>query len=250
MKLKTVAVGLLVVLAVKMSLGAPPSISVSGIMKSGDQFSAYIDDRIYTVDQEVAGCRIVSIDNNGITVESSADGQLYYCAHGKNAGVLLAEKSEGESPAVENDSTVTIIRQSNPDPENAHANMPEPMAFILILVLVNLAASLLMLISTWRIYSKAGEHGWASIIPIYNVFVLLRIADKPGWWILLLMIPCVNIVISVLVYIGLAESFGRGVGFALGLILFPVIFLPILAFSRDPRERNAALEEDRTILKV
>ena len=61
-------------------------------------------------------------------------------------------------------------------------------------VILALAFTVLMVVAWWKIFTKAGEPGWASIIPIYNVFVLLRVAGKPAWWILLLLIPLGNIV--------------------------------------------------------
>ena len=98
-------------------------------------------------------------------------------------------------------------------------------------VIFALAFTILLLVAWWKIFTKAGEPGWASIVPIYNVFVWLRIAGKPGWWIILLFIPLVNIVISIMVTIGLAQAFGKGAGFVLGLIFLPFIFYLILAFG-------------------
>lgn len=95
-----------------------------------------------------------------------------------------------------------------------------------------LAVILLMQISIWIVFSKAGRPGWASLIPFYNAIVLLQISGKPGWWILLTLIPGVNFVIMILMDLALAERFGKGPGFGLGLLFLPVIFLPILAFSR------------------
>lgn len=83
----------------------------------------------------------------------------------------------------------------------------------------------------WRIFTKADRPGWASIIPIYNAIVLLDIAGKPWWWLLLLLIPIVNFIIVILVYIDLAKAFGKGTGFALGLIFLAPIFLLLLAFG-------------------
>lgn len=83
----------------------------------------------------------------------------------------------------------------------------------------------------WKIFAKAGEPGWASLIPIYNTCVWLKIAGKPMWWIILLIIPIVNLVIAILAVVGLANKFGKGGGFAVGLILLPIIFYPILAFG-------------------
>jgi len=75
------------------------------------------------------------------------------------------------------------------------------------------------------------EPGWASIIPINNVIVLLKIAGKPLWWIILLIIPFVNCVIGILVVLGPAKAFGKGGGFAVGLLLLPFVFYPILGFG-------------------
>ena len=100
-------------------------------------------------------------------------------------------------------------------------------------VIFALGFTVLMVVACWKIFTKAGEPGWASIVPIYNIFVWLRIAGKPGWWILLLFVPLVNFVVSILVTIGLAKAFGRGAGFVVGLIFLPFIFYLILAFGCD-----------------
>ena len=97
-----------------------------------------------------------------------------------------------------------------------------------------LAFLVLILASFWRVFAKAGRPGWASLIPVYNGYVLLKIAGKPGWWLLLMFIPLVNIIVSILAAVGLANSFGRGGGFAAGLIFLPFIFYPILAFGDSP----------------
>lgn len=96
--------------------------------------------------------------------------------------------------------------------------------FILLLVAI-------MVASMWKIFDKAGEPGWAAIIPVYNYIVLLKIAGKPWWWLLLMIIPLVNIVLGIMVYIDLAKAFGKGGAFAAGLIFLSIIFFPILAFG-------------------
>jgi hypothetical protein len=99
------------------------------------------------------------------------------------------------------------------------------------LVVVWLAVLVLMIAATWKIFVKAGEPGWAAIIPIYNFIVLLKIAGKPLWWIILLFIPFVNLIILILVYVALARNFGKGAGFAIGLLLLPIIFFPLMAWG-------------------
>lgn len=97
--------------------------------------------------------------------------------------------------------------------------------------LVCLAIGLVILIGIWKVFTKAGQPGWACIIPIYNLVILLKIAGKPIWWIILLLIPFVNFIIFILVDIAVAKSFGKGAGFGLGLLFLPFIFFPALGFG-------------------
>ena len=97
--------------------------------------------------------------------------------------------------------------------------------------LIWLALMVVMIAAMWRLYTKAGEPGWAAIIPIYNVIVLLKIIGRPAWWVVLLFIPLVNFVITIMMYDGLAKSFGKGIGFTIGLIFLGPIFLLILGFG-------------------
>lgn len=90
-----------------------------------------------------------------------------------------------------------------------------------------------MIVSVWKVFVKAGKPGWASLVPFYNAYVLLKIAGKPGWWLLLLLIPLVNIVFGFLTMLALSARFGKGVGYALGLIFLPIVFYPILAFGES-----------------
>lgn len=93
------------------------------------------------------------------------------------------------------------------------------------------AVIILVIASIWKIFTKAGKPGWASIIPIYNVIVLLEIIGKPVWWIVLFLIPPVNIIISIIATNEVSKSFGRGAGTTVGLIFLPFIFYPVLAFG-------------------
>jgi hypothetical protein len=86
-------------------------------------------------------------------------------------------------------------------------------------------------IGQWKVYEKAGKPGWAAIIPIYNVIVLLEIVGKPIWWIFLFLIPCVNIIFMVWTMNLVSKSFGQSEGFTIGLILLGFIFWPILGFG-------------------
>ena len=99
-------------------------------------------------------------------------------------------------------------------------------------IVLSLLIALLMIISMWVIYSKAGKPGWAAIIPIYNIIVLLQIVGKPWWWLLLMMfVPLGNIIWGIWTLNLLSKSFGKGVGFTLGLLFLSIIFFPVLAFG-------------------
>jgi len=91
--------------------------------------------------------------------------------------------------------------------------------------------AVLMIAAMWKVFTKAGKPGWAAIVPIYNIIVLLQIAGKPVWWIILFFIPIVSLIIAILTYVALAERFGKGGGFAVGLVLLGPIFFPILGFG-------------------
>ena len=94
-----------------------------------------------------------------------------------------------------------------------------------------LIVAAIMIVAHWKIYEKAGKPGWAAIIPIYNLIILLEIVGKPLWWIILFFIPCVNIVFLVWVTNLLSKSFGQSEGFTVGLLLLSVVFYPILGFG-------------------
>ncbi len=97
--------------------------------------------------------------------------------------------------------------------------------------LIYLAILVVYIVGMWKMFAKAGQPGWAAIIPIYNAIVLLQIVGRPWWWILLFLIPIVNFIIAILVLVDLAQVFGKGAGFAIGLIFLGFIFVPILGFG-------------------
>src|SRR3972149_7328030 len=102
---------------------------------------------------------------------------------------------------------------------------------ILFFFVFMIALVVLMIGSIWKVFTKAGKPGWACIVPIYNVIVLLEIAGKPLWWILLMIIPLVNIVIAIILAIEVAKKFGQSSGFGLGLAFLPFIFYPVLGYG-------------------
>jgi hypothetical protein len=101
-----------------------------------------------------------------------------------------------------------------------------------IAILLYVAIIVLMIISCWKIFTKAGKPGWACIIPIYNMIVMLEIVGKPWWWLLIMLfVPILNIVFAIWVINLLSKSFGKGVGFTIGILLLGIIFIPVLGLG-------------------
>ncbi len=99
--------------------------------------------------------------------------------------------------------------------------------------ILSMALSILMIVSLWKIFKKAGKPGWASIVPIYNIYIMCEIAEKEWWYVLLSCVPFANIYAMIVLYNGMAKRFGKSGGFVAGMILLPVIFFPMLAFGKD-----------------
>ncbi len=83
----------------------------------------------------------------------------------------------------------------------------------------------------WKIFEKAGKPGWAAIVPIYNVFVLTQISGKEILWFILALIPCVQIVALIIIWMDVAKNFGKDPMWGLGLAFLGPIFAPMLGFS-------------------
>jgi hypothetical protein len=100
-----------------------------------------------------------------------------------------------------------------------------------VFMLVALAVLVVVLVSLWKIFEKAGKPGWAGIVPIYNIIVLMEIVGRPLWWVVLMFVPCVSIVVGIILCIDLAKSFGKDVAYGIGLALLGIVFFPMLAFG-------------------
>jgi hypothetical protein len=103
--------------------------------------------------------------------------------------------------------------------------------FQMLLTLIELAIVVLVIVGMWKLFEKARKPGWASIIPIYNTYVLMEIVGRPWWWLILLFIPCVNFVVAIIVCLDLAKCFGKDALYGIGLLLLGFIFFPLLGFS-------------------
>ncbi len=109
--------------------------------------------------------------------------------------------------------------------------------------LLSLAIGVVAIVALWKIFTKAGEPGWASIIPIYNTYVMTKIAGYNPILFLLFLIPLVNIVFGIMVMIGIGRAFGKSVGWSIGLlVILNVIGLLILGFGKDQYRYPAAAQ--------
>lgn len=145
------------------------------------------------------------------------------------AQYFLANAYSGFSPALNTSYSICMV---NGQPVNCG-----PMGAIFgvglgLFMLIFFALFILIIASIWKTFRKAGQPGWASIIPIYSIVVLLHIVKKPIWWVVLMFIPFVNIVITIIVVHNLSKVFGKGAGFTIGMIFLPFIFYPILGFGK------------------
>ncbi len=109
-----------------------------------------------------------------------------------------------------------------------------------IVLVLYIAIIVAVIAAWWMIFTKAGEAGWKSIIPIYNFIVILKIVGRDWWWVILMLIPVVGLIVWIIVSLDLAKSFGRGTGFGIGLAFLSPIFGLILGFGSDTYKGAAA----------
>ena len=129
-----------------------------------------------------------------------------------------------------------ILAQVSENNQNAIAAAAA--AFIAAFFLVFVVIGIVTLIGMWKTFAKAGQPGWAVLIPIYNIIVLLRIAGLPWYWVFAPFVAIIPILgwIAYLVWIvwvhhRISTRFGQGVGFTIGLTLLSPIFWLILGFG-------------------
>ena len=117
-----------------------------------------------------------------------------------------------------------------------------------IIIEIVIGISILLAVGSWYMFEKAGKAGWATIVPIYNIIVMCEIAKKPGWWVILLFIPIVNIVFIVMILNGISKNFGKDSGFTVGLVFLGQIFFAVLGYgdavylNAQPRTNDAILD--------
>jgi len=101
----------------------------------------------------------------------------------------------------------------------------------MIIIILYLAIIIVAIAAQWKVFEKAGQPGWACLIPIYNIYIMTQIGKKPGWWVLMLLVPIANIVFAIMIIHSISEKFGKDAGFTVGLVLLGIVFWPILAFG-------------------
>ena len=150
--------------------------------------------------------------------------------------------------------------------------LPGFIILLVICVLIIIAISVFMIIANWKLFTKCHRKGWESIVPYYNTYILCKVAGSKIMWAIILMVaPLVtnivsnffNIATNVInnddiviflaigvmifslavvvityiasfnIYLNLAKKFGKSTGFGVGLVLLPIVFIPILAFGKD-----------------
>lgn len=101
----------------------------------------------------------------------------------------------------------------------------------IIVSILMIAFCVLSIAGTWRVFAKAGEHGWACLVPFYGNYVLYRIVFDNGWLFLLMFVPLVGMIMALVANFRLGKVFGKSTGFCIGLIFLAPIFMLLLGFS-------------------
>lgn len=112
-----------------------------------------------------------------------------------------------------------------------------------LILLLYAALVLFYVVAGSKVFAKAGQPGWGILVPIFNLYLVCKIAGRPEWWVILMFIPLVNVVIALILAMDIAQSFDKGPGFGIGLWLLSFVFVPILGYgsaqyrSRSPLPR-------------
>jgi len=96
---------------------------------------------------------------------------------------------------------------------------------------VTLGVIVLIFAGLWKVFEKAGKPGWAGIIPIYNLYVLVKVSGNAWYWFALFFVPVINFFATLKVSIDIAGKFNKGILFGLGLTFLSFIFYPLLGFG-------------------
>jgi hypothetical protein len=122
-----------------------------------------------------------------------------------------------------------------------------------LLGILGLVLYILLVVAHWKIFTKAGQRGWTSIVPILNIFVLIKVVKRPMWWAVVITLGLIlgnaladagsglqivsgllgiaAAILFIITLFELSKAFGHGIGFGLGLVFLSVIFALILGFG-------------------
>lgn len=124
---------------------------------------------------------------------------------------------------------------------------------VLFLALISIAVIILQIAGMWKMFEKAGEDGWKAIIPVYNYIILSKLVGVTPWWLLIVgicylccSIPFVNFVAwlpavaayyyyFIILGLGTARSYGKEDTWAVGLVLLPWLFYPLIGFKKEEK---------------
>ncbi|HYO19400.1 MAG TPA: DUF5684 domain-containing protein [Dermatophilaceae bacterium] len=108
-------------------------------------------------------------------------------------------------------------------------------AALAIIWIISAIVGIIYIVGLWKTIEKTGQPGaWALLFLIcqpLGVIPLLKATGRPMWWIVLFFIPFVNFVVLIILFIDLAKSFDKGVGYGIGLVFLPFIFFLMLGFG-------------------
>ncbi len=105
---------------------------------------------------------------------------------------------------------------------------------------IGITVGIIQLTAIWKTLVKAGKPGWAIFIPFYNLYVMLQVAGRPAWWLILCLIPLVNVIVICVMYNDIAKRFGGGIGLTLLLLFIPVIGWSVTGFGGATYRDSAA----------
>ena len=100
----------------------------------------------------------------------------------------------------------------------------------------------------WGIFEKAGEPGWKTLVPFYNLYVWLQIIEKPLWWYIFLLVPFLNVFMVMLMIVEFAKGFEKNALWEQGVaVIFPFVYLPYLGFS--DKEKFVSVDDRKKFKK-
>ena len=115
--------------------------------------------------------------------------------------------------------------------EKSKSNNGEKLGLVPIILLSFLVLTILLVrVSRFIIFGKAGQAGWKALIPFFNLFVFTKIVNKPVWWTIIYLLFPIGFILSSL---QISKLFDKKIIYSIGLILLPIVFYPLLAFGKS-----------------